>query len=60
MSPPAPLGTTATVVLPGVVLRSVLEGVSVLLTGASALEFMLVEFHDISISMLMNSNVSSA
>jgi hypothetical protein len=60
VGPPDPLETTAAVVLPGVALRSVLEGVSALLTGASALEFTLVEFHDISISMLMISSVSSA
>jgi len=54
------LETTAAVVLFGMTLRSILKDVFALLIDASALEFTLVEFHDISISMLMISSVSSA
>jgi len=41
-------------------MRSVLEGISTLLTGAYILELTLVEFHDTSISMLIISSISSA
>lgn len=54
------LETTAAVVLFGMTLRSILKDVFALLIDASALKFTLVEFHDISISMLMISSVSSA
>ncbi len=57
---PDSLETTAAVVLSGMTLRSILKGVFALLIDASALEFTLVEFHDISILMLMISSVSSA
>ena len=57
---PDPLDTIAAVALPGVALGSVLERVSALLTGACPLALTLVEFHDISISMLMVSRISSA
>ena len=60
ISPPDPLDTTAAVALPGRALGSVLEGVSALLTGAWALALTLVEFHDISISILIVSRISSA
>jgi hypothetical protein len=54
------LETTAAVVLFEMTLRSILKGVFALLIDASALKFTLVEFHDISILMLMISSVSFA
>ncbi len=60
MRPPDALDTTAAVALPGVAMGSVLDGVLALLTGACTLALMFVEFHDISMSILMVSRISSA
>ena len=60
MQSPDLLNMTAAVALPGVALGTVLKGVSALSTGACTLALMLVEFHDISILMLMVSRILSA
>lgn len=60
MWPSDSLETTAAVALPEIVLSFVLEGFLTLLIDACALELTFVEFHDISISMLILFSVSPA